>query len=204
MKTKTFIIASLVLLLCPIDQQAQTFTTGITAGVSRTSVSFSNIGNNFTNAIKGKNIMGFEGGLFERINLGPVFIKPMLLVSYQGGTITFYNNDGSVNSSKFNYGRVEVPLLFGVKILELLRIEAGPVYNWIYTKQIEKDNSIKVDPSGLGYRVGANVEFGFLNLGLAYQGLTNKSAGTSAATFKSPNELIFSVALCFGGGGKIK
>ncbi len=200
MKTKIVIIASIVLLLCPTEQKAQSFTTGITAGISTTSVNFSDIGNNVTNSIKGKNIMGFEAGLFERLNIGPVFIKPMLLVSYQSGTVNFYNNDGSVNSSKFNYGKVEVPLLFGLKILGMLRIEAGPVYNWIYTKQIEKDNSIKVDPSGLGYRVGANVEFAFLNLGLAYQGLTNKS--NSSTTFKSPNELIFSVAICFGSKAK--
>ncbi len=95
MKTRTVILASIVLLVCSIKPKAQTFTTGIYLGATTTSVNFSGIGNDFTNTIKGNNIMGFEGGLFERFNLGPVFIKPMLLAGYKGGTLTYYNNDGS-------------------------------------------------------------------------------------------------------------
>ena len=182
----------------PKEQKAQTLTTGITAGASTASVNFSNIGNSFSNTIKGNNILGFEGGLFERINLGPLFIKPMVLIGYQGGTATYYNNDGSINNSKFDYGNIMIPLLLGLDILGPVRIEAGPVYNWIYMTQFNTDNSIKVNPSGLGYRAGANIELGMINLGLAYQGLTNKSDNSTPTTFKSPNELIFSVALCFG------
>ncbi len=198
MKTKFTTLVSVVCLLFPVTQQAQSFTTGIDLGISKNSVAISDIGNSFTNTVKGNNIMGIEGGLFERLNLGPVFIKPMLLASYQGGTVTFYNNDGSVNSSKFNYGNVEVPLLFGFSILSVVRLEAGPVYNWIYATHYANDNSIRLEPSGLGYRVGANAELGPINFGVAYQGITNKSSGLSNATFSTPNELIFSLAFCFG------
>ncbi len=192
------LIMSFVLLI-PKEQKAQTCTIGITAGASTASVDFENIGHSFVNTVKGTGIMGFEGGLFERINLGPFFIKPMELISYQGGTATYYNSDGTVNKQKFDYGNIEVPLLFGFRILGPLRIEAGPVYNWIYTTQFSEDNTIKVNPSGLGWRAGANVELGIINLGLAYQGLTNNSDNSTTTTFKSPNELIFSLALCFGG-----
>ncbi len=142
--------------------------------------------------------MGFEGGLFERVNMGPFFIKPMLLLGYEGGTATYYYNDGQFNTSRFDYGNVEVPVLLGLKILGPIRIEAGPVYNWIYTANFNNDNSITTNPSGLGYRVGANVELGVINLGLAYQGLTNKPDNSTTTTFSTPNELIFSLALCFG------
>lgn len=194
----TVAVMLFLLLLSKGGKAQTTFTTGITAGASTASVKFSGIGNSFVNTIKGNNIMGFEGGLFERINLGPLFIKPMLLAGYQGGTATYTNNDGSVNTSKFNYGNIEVPVLLGLKILGPLRIEAGPVYNWIYTANYNDDNSIKINPSGLGYRAGANVELGILNLGLAYQGITNRSDNSSTTTFSSPSELIFSLALCFG------
>ncbi len=197
-------LGAIALSILPKDQKAQSSTTGITLGATTTSVNISNTGNAFTNTIKGNNITGFEAGLFERFNLGPVFIKPTLLVGYKGGTATYYNNDGSVNSSKFDYGNIEFPLLFGLRILGPIRIEAGPVYNWIYMTQYNEDNSIKVDPSGLGYRVGANVELGPINLGMAYQGLTYNPDGSTSTTFKSPNELIFSVALCFPNGGSDK
>lgn len=148
--------------------------------------------------------MGFEGGLFERVNSGIFFIKPMLLAGYQGGTVTYYNTDGSINTAKFTEGNIEVPVLFGLRILDFLRIEAGPVYNWIYATHFNGDNSVAITPSGLGYRIGANVEFGMVNLGLAFQGLSNTSHSSSTATFSSPNELIFSIALCFGGDDKDK
>jgi hypothetical protein len=204
MKAKSFfIIALAALLFCSLEQEAQTFTTGIDAGVSVTSVKFSDVGQAFTNAIQGKNIIGFEGGLFERINLGPIFIKPMLLASYQSGTINFYNLNGTVNSSsQFDYGKIEVPVLLGIKLFKVLRVEGGPVYNCIYTKDYDYDNKIKINPSGLGYRIGANVEFKRINLGFAYQGLTNKSSA-GGATFTSPNELIFSIGYCFGGVAKV-
>ena len=204
MRTKIFILALTVLFLSPVAYKAQSFNTGIAVGVSTTSVNISDIGNSLTSAVKGKGIIGFEAGFFGRLNIGIIFIKPMLMVSYQGGTVDFYNNDGTVVSSKFDYGKIEVPVLFGVKILGLLRVEAGPVYNWIYTTQYDFNNSVKVEQSGLGYRLGANVELGMINLGLAYQGLTNQSSGSSSATFSTPNELIFTIALCFGGESKSK
>ncbi len=191
MKAKILILASAFLLFNPLKQQAQSLTSGITVGATTTSAKFEDLGNSFTNTIKGNGIRGFEGGIFERINIGPVFIKPMLLGTYSSGTVTYYNNDGSE-------GKIEVPVLFGIRFLHFLRIEGGPVYDWICTVQCENDNSIKISPSGLGYRVGASVEFGVINLSLAYQGLTNKSG--SGTQFFSPNELIFSIALCFDNG----
>lgn len=198
MKAKFFILFVVVLLACPIRQQAQSFTPGITVGVSTTSVNMSDIPNAAINSVKGNNIMGFEGGFFGRFSFGPVFIKPMVLVSYQYGTVKFNNADGTVNSPNFDYGMVEVPLLFGIRFFGFLRIEGGPVYNWIYSTQYSNENSVKVETSGLGYRVGANVEFGRVNLGLAYQGLNNTSSGSSTATFSTPNELIFSLGVCLG------
>lgn len=195
-KTKLLIMALLCLLLTTAEQKAQTFTGGITLGLSTTSVNISDIDRAITNVVKGKNIMGFETGVFARLNMNPVFIKSLLLLSYQGGVVDYYNNDGTIKSLKFTYGKLEIPLLFGLKIIGPFRIEGGPVYNWIYTINI--GDLIKIEPSGLGYRAGANIELANVNLGIAYQGLTNKSFNSSSTTFKSPNELIFSVGICFG------
>lgn len=199
MKTKIAGIILIVFLFCSKDQKAQSFTTGLSVGASLTSVNFSDINSALTDAIKGKNIVGVEAGIFERWNLGPIFIKPMVLVSYHTGTINIYNSTGTGTlTSNFNYGKTVVPLLFGVRVLEVLRLEAGPVYNWVYASNYTYDNVVKMGASGFGYRVGVNLEFEKINFGLTYQGLTNKSSGVGAATFTSPNELIFSVAFCFG------
>ena len=191
-------LASIAFLFCSVEQQARSFTGGLSVGASTTSVNFSNLNNSFTNTIKGKNIIGVEGGIFERISFGRVFIKPMLLVSYHTGTIDFYNNNGTINRSDFDYGKVVVPVLFGIKILKFFRLEAGPVYNWIYNSDYSYDNIIKMEASGFGYRAGANIEIKRINIGFTYQGLTNKAFfNNDFATFSSPNELIFSIAYCF-------
>lgn len=194
-----YITIAIMFTIFPKEHKAQSATTGIVVGASTASVDFSGVGNSFVNTIKGNDIMGFEGGIFERLNVGPFFIKPMLLLGYQSGMTTYYNSEGSsINSYNFKYGNVEVPFLLGLKILGPLRIEAGPVFNWIYNAQYYGDNYVSINPTGLGYHVGANVELGMINLGLAYQGVTNNSMGVYSTTFKSPEELIFSLALCFG------
>ncbi len=199
MKAKTVISTLLILLLCSTEQHAQSFTTGLSVGASTTSVNFSDLNSALANTIKGNNIIGVEGGIFERISFDKVFIKPMILVSYHTGTIGFYDNNGTdFKSSDFNYGKAVVPILFGIKILRYLRLEAGPVYNFIYSSNYSYDNVIKMESSGIGYRAGANIELKRINIGVTYQGLTNKSYfNSSAATFSSPNELIFSIAYCF-------
>lgn len=122
----------------------------------------------------------------------------MLLVSYQGGISDFYNSNGTINTSAFNYGKAEVPLLFGLKIVGLFRIEAGLLYNRIYWYAYNNDNQIKIEASGIGYRAGASVELGSINFGIAYQGITNTSSASSFATFQSPNEMIFNLCIFLG------
>jgi hypothetical protein len=80
----SFLLAGF-LLFTSVWVSAQSFTGGITEGVSTTSVKISNMNSTFTDYVNGTNIMGFEGGLYGRLNLGPFFIKPMLLVSYESG-----------------------------------------------------------------------------------------------------------------------
>lgn len=190
------IITAIVFIFFPRVEKAQSSTTGIVVGVSTASVGFSGIGNSFVSTIKGNDITGIEGGLFERVNFGPFFIKPMLLVAYQSGMTTYYNNEGSnIGSYKFDYGDIEVPLLLGLKIFGPLRVEAGPVFNWVYNAQYYGNNYVSINPAGMGYRIGANAELGIINFGFAYQGLTYNSSDVYSATLKSPEELIFTCAL---------
>ncbi len=200
MKVKTFILVAALFFICPVLQQAQSFTTGISLGGSTTSLDITKIpGNTAISTINGSSISGFEAGFMGRLNLGPVFIKPMVLVSYQSGILNFINTNGTVNTPNFDYGTVEIPILFGIRFLKVLRIEGGPVYNWIYTSQYSSGTSVAVQPSGWGYRIGLNVEFSRINLGFAYQGINNtSSSGSSISNFSTPNELIFSLGINFG------
>jgi hypothetical protein len=179
---------------------AQLITGGITAGASNASVKLSDMHRAYANYESGQNILGFEGGIYGRVHWGPFYVKPMALLNYQSGQVNFYTiNDGSNHSENFKSGKLEIPVMFGFRILGPLRIEAGPVYNWIFQASNEGGN-INVASSGLGYRAGASVEFWRLNVGLAYQGLTTRSSGST--TYEMPSELIATLAIRLGGGNE--
>ncbi|MEP7267688.1 MAG: outer membrane beta-barrel protein [Saprospiraceae bacterium] len=186
-------------MLSSTKQNAQSFTTGISLGVSTGTVKVSELNSAITNTINGKNIYGFEGGIFSRLNLDPLFIKGMALVAYRGGLSDYISDDGTIIRSKLNVGKIEIPLLLGLRILGPLRIEAGPVFNYIFNETHSADNSFNLKKSGLGYRAGVNLEFGFLNIGLAYQGIKNKGSITSSSSYETPDELIFTLGIGFGG-----
>ena len=196
MKAKTLSILILVgLLLHSTEQKSQSVDFGLSAGISSGTVKVSEIGNAITNTIQGDNIIGFEGGLFSRLNMDPLSVKGMLLVAYNGGLSDYKNEDGSMRTSKLSVGKIEVPILFGLRFMGPLRLEAGPVVNWIFSESHAADESINLRKTGYGYRIGANIELGILSLGLHYQGLKNKSDDSSTATYATPDELIFSLGI---------
>jgi hypothetical protein len=199
MKTKIIGLLLLTGLLQTFGLNAQNTSGGIILGASTTSVKLSDLNNTlFMNAAKGQNIMGFEGGVYAKWTFHPFYIKPMALLNYQAGQLHFTGNDGSSQSADFRDGKLEIPVLIGLHLLGPLSIEGGPVYNWLYMSSNDANPNLRLEESGLGYRIGANVGRGRLNLGLSYQGLTNKSSGSSRTTFQSPNELILDLAIRLG------
>lgn len=193
------LISVAILIVCSSEQKAQSINFGITAGVSTGSVNVSEIGSAFTNTVKGDNILGYEAGIFARMNFNPLYVKGNFLLASRSGESIYSDNGGSSKKSSFSVKKIQVPILFGLKLIGPLRVEAGPVINWIISESHSSDNTFSLRKTGYGYRVGANVEFGILNLGLAYQGLKNKSNGPSTATYSTPDELIFSVGILLGG-----
>jgi hypothetical protein len=197
MKTKLITLITLGLFLIAPAIHAQKTDGGIIAGVSTGSVKMSDINKTLQTTANGDNILGFEGGIFARFHLGPFYIKPMAIVSYQSGQLDFYNPDGSMQKANFNVGKFEVPVLVGLHFLKIINVEAGPAFNWVFNANSDANSALKIEPAGYGYRVGANVELGRLTLGLVYQGLTNQSSGSSTTTYQTPNELIFELGFNF-------
>ena len=200
MKTKIIGILFLTGLMLVGKINAQNGSAGILIGASTTSVKLSDFRNTAMSAAKGQGIAGFEGGVYGKFGLGPLYIKPMVLAGYQSGQLNINYEDGTTKNADFKDGKLEVPVMIGIPVFHFIGIEAGPVYNWMFMVSENADPGLHLQQSGLGYRVGANVQLGLLNVGLAYQGLSNMSNGASNTTFQSPNELILDVAIRLGGG----
>jgi hypothetical protein len=195
MKTKMIILLFLTTFLWTGTQYAQTASGGIVVGASTGSVKLSDFRNTAMNAASGQGIKGFEGGVYAQLGSGMLYLKPMLLAGYQAGQLNINYNDGSMKQADFRDGKMEVPVLVGLRLFHLVGVEAGPVYNWMFMVSESPDAGLHLQQSGLGYRIGANVFLGPLTVGLAYQGLSNMSNSPANATFRSPDELILDVSL---------
>src|SRR6185369_8305167 len=160
-------------------------------------VKISEIDNKFTEVIKGSGITGFEAGLFLRQTLGPVYIKPKLLLDYQRGELQFIEGEAE-HSVNFNAGKILIPVLVGFKFIPILSLEGGPVFNHILfvTKDFD-GNHVDIKKDGIGYRIGLNAELSILNLTVSYQGIKNNGSITSSSSYQTPDQLVFGIGLGF-------
>ena len=200
MKSTNKILLAAVMLFA-LQASAQKITGGIMAGESISSVKISEIPNGFTEVIKGNNIIGIEGGFYLKLNAGPFYGKPELLINYRSGMVDEQNASGeSVQTTSFKMSRLEIPVMLGLELLGPFSIEAGPVYNKVLNvTETFSNERVSIKQGGLGYRFGAVAELGRVSLNAHYQGLKlSSSSASSVSSFESPNELIFGIGLQLG------
>src|SRR5437660_994596 len=116
MKKGIMLIVLMTSLFAGSSLKAQLLSAGVEGAVTTSSVRISDIKNEFTDAIKGTGILGFEAGFFARSGIGPVYIKPKLLLDYQGGTLQYNLNQEEQNVT-FRAGKLLVPVLVGFKFI---------------------------------------------------------------------------------------
>jgi hypothetical protein len=203
MKTKTkkitLIIASLMIVFCSFAQVG--IRGGIVGGVVTGPVKLENLGNRFTDVIYGNNISGFEAGVFLKPYIGSFYIKPQALYQFTGGNVNYYTESTTgQQTAYFSMHKVEVPVLVGFNILGPLYIEAGPSYNYIFgVTSSYSENTVAINQSALGYRVGVGAELGPVLLSVNMAGATYM-ATNDRATFKEPYKFIFGLGFFLGGG----
>jgi hypothetical protein len=195
MKPKFYFIVCFLLLCNVKNIFSQSVAAGVEAAVTTSTVKISDIDGQTVSSIKGDGIMGYEGGFWLRLKLGPLYAKPKALFHYEQGDLDYTVNATKL-STTFSAGKILVPVLFGFKIIPpVLSLEAGPVYNYVVsaTKNFE-GHKVDVSKSGLGYRIGLNAEFSILNVTVSYQGVKNKSS-SSLAGYETPNTFVFGVGI---------
>lgn len=109
---------------------------------------------------KGTGESGFNVGIYGKLDLGPIYLRPELVYSEASSEYTI---DG--NSESFKMSSIDIPVLVGIRIIGPLNIVAGPAFKFITTNefkgyeydQIENDITV-----GLNIGVSANIgRFGF-------------------------------------------
>jgi hypothetical protein len=202
MKTIKKLLLLPVFVLLASQGSAQMLSGGLMAGVSSGAVKIDDIDNRFTQVIEGKNITGYEGGIFLRFKFGPFYIKPAAIYTFRSGEVTFEQIRAGISSPKtveFKMHKVATPLLFGIKFLGPLSVEGGPVYNLLISATDDySGNQLDFSGTGYGYRIGASADLGPFLLYLHYEGATFKSSGVNSATFKEPSKVVFGAGFTIG------
>jgi hypothetical protein len=189
-------LSVLVLLLFSVKLSAQgPITGGIIAGVGTGSVKISDIDSGAVDVIQGKNIMGYTLGVYGKAAFGPFYVRPELAYSFRSGDVK-----QNTSNSRFRMHKFEVPVLLGFRFLGPLAIEAGPVYNYLLSvTERYQESDVDLAKNGLGYRVGAGLQFDRVFFNLAYQGMTYKAGENSGkTTFKEPYKLTFNIGVRLG------
>lgn len=174
-----------------LQGHAQVFTLGPKFGVSQGDVSVSE-------GFRGEESkIGYHVGAFARINLPVIFIQPEVL---------YTNTGGSFSNNTFNYdvefNRLDVPLMIGLKLGSVIRLQAGPVATYLLNGKMSADDgsttSRLIPPKEeftFGYQAGIGLDIGNLILDFKYEGgMTNAINGYAVVpTDQRQNQLILSM-----------
>lgn len=185
---KLLLTATIVISSMTVFAQEKLFTVGLRAGVNLSQVSGNDLslssgGRNFSFKNNDTRAYGFVGGIFMRFGK-TIFIQPEILLSQKGGRFdVFENGKSNGRTVDLKLTNLDLPVLIGVKLMNVLRINAGPVATFRLSDSGNIGDSIKeyqgqsskeiFNDVTLGYQAGVGFDIGKLNIDLRYEGNVN-------------------------------
>ncbi|WP_373497341.1 porin family protein [Aquiflexum sp.] len=189
---KNFIVTVLGILVT-FSASSQDFSIGPKVGVSQANISVT--GDDFTS---GDNSLGYHLGLFVRMGGSSIFIQPEFLYTNTGGSFVQRQSNGTDVSIDANFDRVDIPFMFGFKLANFFRLQAGPMASILIDYKIEDalqvPQEVDYNTSTIGYQAGIGFDIGNLILDLKYENSLGKISRSSTAfpTDQRLNQFIIS------------
>lgn len=175
---KKLLITLIALFICGASY-AQFFMLGPRVGLSSSKTNI----NETIDGIRyntGEATVGFHAGLFSRITIGSVYLQPELLFTSSGGEIELNGNTGR-QIRKYEYNKLDVPVMLGYKLSKVFRIQAGPVASLLLQADAKdglgdayRDVKDNYEDSTIGYQVGVGLDIWRILLDLKYEGNLSK------------------------------
>ncbi len=176
--------------------QAQEFALGAKIGLTSTQV----IGSDYKSFSSPDNYNGLLLGAYARIAFVGFFVQPELLLRNLDFKMSNLQN-GANSSVTNNLTYVDVPVLFGKRLLKLVRLSAGPNFQFLVNKEMNVTNNSLIDPIKegtfnafvLGVQAGVGVDVWKLSFDIRYDFSLSKigevakflNANTSNTDFSS-------------------
>lgn len=172
---------------------AQEFSIGPKVGVSQSSISVT--GDGFES---GSTTLGYHVGAFVRMGGASVFVQPEFLYTNTGGTIIQKSDTGIDATIDANFNRLDIPLMVGVKLARVFRIQAGPIASVLLDYTLDDALNVAQDvdyrKSTIGYQAGVGLDLGNLILDFKYENSLGRIAQSVAGfnTDQRQNQLMVS------------
>jgi len=118
--------------------------------------------------------IGFQGGIYTKIDLGGIFLEPRLMFNSTSVDYTINGDNGGVIDNIVNekFLNLDIPVLVGVNIA-IVDVYAGPVahLNLSSSSDLYDSDSYdeRFDTAKFGARLGAGIDLGKINVGLEYE-----------------------------------
>lgn len=165
--------------------QSRNFKFGVKAGANLSNLRGDAVYNSADPSVRIGNadthLTGFVAGAFARLG-SSLFIQPELLLSQKGGTYNVFRDGVSNEDNQVDvrFTNLDVPVLVGIRIGDVLRLNAGPIAslrmseNGGLRRALNEVGATSVEDNfkraTLGYQAGVGFDIGNLSLDLRYEG----------------------------------
>ncbi|WP_057939316.1 porin family protein [Algoriphagus resistens] len=188
------LILSLALLAMALTGYSQGFSFGPKIGLSQTKLDLKS--DDFKS---GDSKFGYHVGVFARIGLGGLYLQPEVLYTQTQGQFSFDEGVGANKEYEADFNRVDIPVMLGFKMFNLLRVQAGPIASINVNSELkeagETVRDVDYKDATIGYQAGLGVDIGNLIIDAKYESSLDKVTGNvgNFSTDQRVNQWILSV-----------
>lgn len=142
---------------------------GIKAGVNYNSDSFSNVTNDVFSGAKSKT--GYHLGIWTKAKFLGIYLRPELVYTQLKNEVTYNNLPSPQKTTSYTFNKIDVPVLFGKKILGFANVFAGPSFQYILSSNfgLSEITNVKIKDFSMGLQFGAGVDIGRLGVDVRWE-----------------------------------
>ena len=146
---------------------------GVKAGIISDNIDILKSGKDELKSIFSDPKTGWQLGLTSRINLAMFHIQPEILFNMNRYDLRTEMETGGVATADVKINTVDVPVLFGLRLL-MLRLQAGPTFNLLTDTKVKNSagaiHYVKADRPSVSYTLGLGLDLFGVNLDARYNG----------------------------------
>lgn len=162
------IVFVLMLILCSQVSSAQ-IQFGIKGGVNYNSDSFSNVSSDVFSGAKSKT--GYHLGVWTRAKFLGIYLRPELVYTQLKNEVVYSGDPMLQKSTSYTFSKIDVPVLFGKKILGFANVFAGPSFQYVVSSKfgLSDITNVKIKDFSMGLQFGAGVDIGRIGVDVRWE-----------------------------------